>query len=458
MPRYTRTPYQKLETKINNIVVDALTDTEDSIQFDGNILMNYSETQVEYTNYRYYGNRVDSLVEDNYSVIVPLSHENLKYITGTSPNPPKFTNNIIKLFRENGHEVATIIIGAENNGLNGNVISITGELYDDLYTINSEEGRTKQVRFKNRVSPFFQDYFNIAIENEDEERDYGTLMREVIASGQVTQADIQELSNQLEVGRINNVVIQRQVNRQVEWLIQTVENILDEDNLNVAQSKRVGSAQFGYTQVSVTGPEHLMEKILTDYGQFSLFGVPALINTNKYAIYQHGRLPRSQFDILLINHLGEVEVVELKRPDKVLLDFNEGRNKFFASEDLSIAIAQTERYLSAILNGNDPELRIDGQTISDFLIQEVGGLIHVESIRPTGLIIMGSSSKICKNYEDQPQSVRDRVTRANYLENAQRAYRELKDSHKNIKIINYSELLENARMRLQLFREQEEEE
>ena len=44
------------------------------------------------------------------------------------------------------------------------------------------------------------------------------------------------------------------------------------------------------------------QKILSDYGQFTLFGVPALLNTDKYVI-TIGSQSRSQFDLILITLL-----------------------------------------------------------------------------------------------------------------------------------------------------------
>src|SRR5690606_29889303 len=99
----------------------------------------------------------------------------------------------------------------------------------------------------------------------------------------------------------------------------------------------LGKNYFGYYKKDISGPEHLMEKILAQYGQSTLFGVPALLNTDKYVQYD-GELSRSQFDLILITHLGDIEVVELKRPDEYLLKCDFSRKKFYPTKDLSIAI------------------------------------------------------------------------------------------------------------------------
>jgi hypothetical protein len=77
------------------------------------------------------------------------------------------------------------------------------------------------------------------------------------------------------------------------------------------------------------------------------FGVPAMINTNKYVIH-HGDLSRSQLDLILITHLGDIELVELKRSDEILMDFDFGRKKFYPTKTLAAAISQCERYITTI--------------------------------------------------------------------------------------------------------------
>ena len=448
----TKTPQEKLRTKINKITEGNLLDEHGQVTFNGTELFTYTDEYLFYSNNRYYPTKIDSLVVDDYTVTIPLDHDTLKYITNSNPNPPKFASNVVKLFRDLDQEVSSITIGADRNEIHGGELSITTELYDDLVRINSEEGKDKTVRFKNRIRGFILEDYDLDIGEQKAERDYGLLLREVITSGEVSQQDIRELMSQLETGKSSNIVIENQVHKQVEWLIQAMETILEETNMNKTKARNFGHDLFHYAKTSIQGPEHLMEKILSDYGQYSLFGVPALINTDKYVM--NDGLPRAQYDLLLINNLGEVEVVELKRSDTIVLDFDSSRNKFYASSELSKAIAQTERYLTSIMKDNDEEFLIKGHKVREFLNRELGGLIHIESVRPTGLIIIGSSKTICKSYDNLSQTLKDRLTREDYNSNCERAFRELKDSHKNIKIVTYSDITQSARMRLQLFNEE----
>ena len=235
------------------------------------------------------------------------------------------------------------------------------------------------------------------------------------------------------------------------WLINTVEEILDIDKLTKPKAKNIGSEKFKYTKISITGPEHLMEKILSDYGQYSIFGVPALLNTDKYVIHEGSS--RSQFDLILINHLGDIEIVELKRPDQYLFDYGNGRGKFYPSKDLAIAISQTERYITAINKDNDDEYKIGGKKIREFINDEIGNTMFVESIRPKALIVIGSWKKLSKDYSQLSDAVKAKVTKEDYDNDCLQAYKELQHSLKNIKILTYSELLENARTRLELNKE-----
>lgn len=442
-------PLEKLKTKIKKIATGLIKDNKGKISVKGSLLFTYNKTSVKYTQNRYFPTQVNSIVTDDFEVTIPLSHINLKYITVTNANPPKFARAIVRLFRDLGKDIHSITIGAAKNEIVNGVLNITYDVYDDFAKINAEEGRDKAARFKNRVNPYLNKNFGIKTKKTDTDRDYGLLLKEVINSGRITQQDIISLTASLEKGNSSNIVIEKQINKQVEWLIESIESILDEEELNKNKAQDLGNKLFGFTKTSISGAEQLMEMILTKYGQYTLFGVPALLNTNKYVQHADG-LSRSQFDLLLVNHIGEIEVVELKRPDKNILDFDPGRNKFYPSKDLSIAISQAERYISSVLKDNDEEFIIDGMKIREFLKKELGGVLFIETVRPSALIVMGSYQHIYEKHENLDAAIQKKVPKAAYNKNGDRAFRELKSTFRNINILTYSELLEHARTRLQL--------
>ena len=225
-------------------------------------------------------------------------------------------------------------------------------------------------------------------------------------------------------------------------------DIIDEPHFTKTKAKNLGNSIFGFSKISISGPESLMEKILTKYGQNIIFGVQALLNTKKYVISSQGH-SKSQFDLLLINTLSDIEIVELKRPDEVLLDYDASRGKFYPSKTLGMATAQSERYISALYKENDPDLKIEGKTIRDFIYSQIGGTVTLSICRPKALIVIGTIQKIVKPYSELPEKLKTKVTKVNYKKNAEDAYKEIKASFKNIDITTYTELVEGARLRLQ---------
>ncbi|KYG73988.1 hypothetical protein AWW68_15095 [Roseivirga spongicola] len=449
---FKKTVQEKLQTKLNTLAqYEAISDNESLYQVGDDVLLQVSDTELVYGKTRFSPTSTSPLWEDNYSVTLVLSHKNLTLVNSNPINPPKGAKNVFEVFKSLGNTIERIYIGHESNSINGNEIYITKALYETINRINREEGKDKKVRVFNRVVPYMNSEFGLDTTEIEVERDYSLLLDKILASGEFTQEDIIAFTDSLESGESSKVVIEKHINKQTEWLIDTIEEILDIDRLTKPKVKEIGSDKFKYTKVSITGPEHLMEKVLSDYGQYSIFGVPALLNTDKYVIHEGSS--RSQFDLILINHLGDIEIVELKRPDQYLFDYGNGRGKFYPSKDLAIAISQTERYITAIHKDNDDEYLIVGKKIREFINDEIGNTMFVESIRPKALIVIGSWKKLSKDYDQLSDSVKAKVSKEDYDNDCLQAYKELQHSLKNIKILTYSELLENARTRLELNKE-----
>ncbi|TDX82071.1 Shedu anti-phage system protein SduA domain-containing protein [Epilithonimonas xixisoli] len=454
---FKKTVAEKLETKLK--VIDTygqVTKVGNTFQIDNETFLDNSDDSLIYGTKRFFPNLADPIKEDSYAVTIVLNHDNLKYINSNPINPPKGSKKVYDIFKNlPDFEIDRIVIGANENSAQNGEIKVTKEMYDQILGVDSEERQEKNVRVFNRMVPFLSAQFNIDTEDIEVDRNYNLLLQEILASGEFTQADLINLTANLDAGESSTVVIEKQVTKQTQWLVETVEEILEEGKLNKTKAKNIGFDKFGYTKNSVNGPEHLMEKILTDFGQYSLFGVPALLNTNKYVI--HEGVSRSQFDLILINHLGDIELVELKRPDQYLFEFGDGRGKFYPAKDLAIAIAQLERYITAVYKDNDDEYLIDNKKIRVFINDKVGDVLYVESIRPKGLIIIGSWQKLCKPYAELTATQKAKISEAHYNEDSRQAYKELKNSLKNISIMTYSELLENARTRLQFNNDENEE-
>ena len=452
-----KTPLEKIETKINNLVaVGRFVKTPRMVKFDNEKLFEYNKASIKYGFARVYITKVEPIAFDDYKVTIILSEENLSLIGSNISNPPLLARTIIKLFRDlTRTNFEAVVIGYQENKIEGKTVYITKELYRIISEINKEEGKDRDARFLNRAIPFLKTHFGVETKLKQVERNYTLLLQELIASGTVNQEDIISLTQKLDAGNNADIIIKQQVHKQVEWLIDSMQNIIDEPKLNRAKAKELGNKYFGFLKTEINGPEHLMEKILTTYGQYTIFGSPVLLNTDKYVVNQLG-LPRSQFDIILINHLSDLEVVELKRPDISILEYDEGRNKFFASKELSVAISQAERYVSAVYRDNDEEYKIDNLKIRDYLNREIGGTMTIEVARPSALIIIGSYQSIAPDYDTLPENIKKKVSESDYQKNYWLAYKELKGAYKNINITSYSELVESARTRMIINKEENE--
>jgi len=448
MGKPVKTVEEKLKTKLDKLRSESrFSVTAKTVKIDQKKLFGYSASELKYTTNRYFPSKKDDLAEEDYKVNIILSHETLKIVGSAIWNPPRGAGIIIDQFRRSGENLDQITIGSTEDKIDGKNLYITIDLYRTLLSINKEEGAEKVTRVQNRIAPFLESKYKLEVDDYTADRDYSLLLEELIASKSITQEDVLKLTEELKSGDTNRVVIEKQINKQAEWLLDAMQKIVDTEKLSTPKAKELGLNLFGFPKVHTNGPEDLMEKILTEYGKNIIFGVPYLLNTNKYVVSKND-LSRSQFDLVLVNLLSDIELVELKRPDEYLLEYNASRGKFHASKELAMAIAQSERYVSAILRDNDSEFSIGGKTIRKFIESEVGGTITLSVCRPTALVIIGRIQSLVKPYKDLSDSVKSKVTKGRYNKNAEQAYQELKGSYRNIQVTTYTELIETARLRL----------
>lgn len=445
-----KTPLQKWETKVSNLLAtdNRFKKVGNKVKFETAILFTYDKKSIRYGKKRCALTKAQPIDTSEYTVTIPLISANLSLIGFNIANPPTPTRYILPFMKQCfGKTFTAMVIGAKENKVSGSTIYLTDELYKIIVNINKEESKDKNLRFSNRLIPFINTSYGLALTTKDANRDYDLLLKELIASGNINQEDIIALSNKLPGGSSADIVIKQQVHKQVEWLIDNLQDIVDTDPMNKTIAKQLGNDRFGFLKTDITGPEHLMEMILTKYGQYTIFGAPVLLNTDKYVINTKG-LSRSQFDILLITHLSDLEVVELKRPDAIILSFDEQRNKFYASKELSIAVSQSERYISAVYRDNDEDYKIDALKIRDYIHREIGGVMTIEITRPTALIVIGRDQSVAPSYDELSVTAKKKIKKVDYEKNAIQAYKELKGAHKNITITSYSELIESARTRM----------
>lgn len=451
MGKPTKTVSAKLTTQLAKIGKDhpELEVTSDKVKIRNKILFEYSSNVIKYKKIRYYVTKKIDIEKEDLLVNIFLSHESLKILSSSLINPPSGIYVLTSLIKKYSKiNLTSISIGVSNNNLDYNTktLEITTDLYQKILSISSEENKNKQSIFENRVLPIINESFQTDFEVDETSRDYGLLLEELLAAEQIPKESIIKLCSRLEDFDTNRIVVENQINKQAEWLINCIQKVIDDMDLNTAKAKKYAKELFHIPSIEISGPEQFMEKILTRYGKTVIFGVPALLNTDKYI--NNDRLSRSQIDLILINHLSDLEIVELKRPNTRILEFDPTRKKFYASKDLSIAISQSERYISAIYRENDNNFTINGKPIKQYLNEQLGGDIEIDICRPSALIIIGTFQTLCKPYEQHSKEFKQRMNKEYYNFNAMTAYKELKTAHKNIIILTYSELLENARVRL----------
>lgn len=405
-------------------------------------IVDYSEENITYSNIVYNPTRVDKYYETNYSVTFVLNQSTFALLSSNILIPPRtvsgVVSNITQLIKQ---DINKIIIGSKSTRYEEGNLYITVVDYETLKKIIYEEKKDKNYEIKRRFSIHLNETLNIDIIEEKEKTDYNLLIQEGLAIGEIDSDNARKIFDSSNNESTKSIIIDKQINKQAKWLIDTMQDIIDEEKISVPRAKELGNQYFGWAKSLIKGPEHLMEKILTTYGKNLIFGVPALLNTKKYVLNTNG-LSRTQFDILLINYLSDLEVVELKRPDIRLLDYDNGRSKFYWNANMSIAIAQTERYLSTIMKDNDDAYKIDGKKVKDYINDNIGGVAVLNEVtRPNAIIIAGRIQDIAPQYKEEYGNIDD------YNSNSIKAYKELSNGLKNIKIMTYTELLESVRLR-----------
>lgn len=448
-----KTPYEKFQTKLNKLKRENawVSETRKKIMLSWKEFFSYDKKHINYWIWRYYPTLTEHFVSTETSYKIIISDYTISKLNSNLLNPPKHAETILRTIKNLfWNSITTFIIGAEVNSFDNGALSMTTATFNSFLGIIQEESKEKSVRINNRLSPFLQTDYWINLDEAAIERDYWLLLSEIVASWEIKSSDIQHLCSQLSPWESINYVLERDISKQVKWLIDWIQEIIDHGKITKKQAKSLGNRIFGFTQSSIKWPEKLMEMILTKYGKHTIFGVPVLLNTDKYIINQwDDGLPKSQFDLILINHLSEIEIVELKKTDTLVLDYDPSRGKFYPSKELSIAIAQSERYLSAVHKDNDDEYLTNWMKLRDYINNQISWIHEwIESCRPRALIVLWARHSLAETYDKLDTKTKSKVTRDQYERNRDLAYREIKNSFKNIDIVTYSELLDIARTRL----------
>jgi len=117
-------------------------------------------------------------------------------------------------------------------------------------------------------------------------------------------------------------------------------------------------------------------------------------------------------DFSLVTHDNYLDILEIKRPNTVLLKKDSSRGNYYWDTELSKGIIQVENYISNVSTHRD--------VIRNFLRDKHA--IDLQVLRPRGIILVGDASKLIDQKEKDD-------------------FRLLSHSLKNITIVTYDELL-----------------
>lgn len=122
-------------------------------------------------------------------------------------------------------------------------------------------------------------------------------------------------------------------------------------------------------------------------------------------------------DFLMINSEGFADIFEIKTPRLKMLKYDKSHQNYYWSPEASKAIAQIEKYLDQSQQNRLP--------IKDSLSKRG---IHIDLIKPKGILIMGSDEELNTKKKDEFGIKTE-------------DFRILRSSLKNIEILTYSDLL-----------------
>lgn len=450
-----KTAFEKFQTKLQKLKSEnpGISENNWKIKFKGKLFFSYDTTKIKYGKYRFYSTQVESIKNEGVNCEIIFSDYTIKLLNSNLLNPPQKVESFFRAIKSNfPYEICTIIIWWWHNWYNrrNHRLQIKDDLFRNMCEILQEENAEKTSRILSRFKPFFSWNYWIELNDSWFERDYRVLLEELISSWEITSQDVKHLVDELSPWWDIEYVLKKTISKQSKRLIDSIQTIVDEWKLNREKARNLWYTIFGYPKNSITWPEHLMEKILTQFGKNVIFWVPILLRMKKYIIDYSGIwTPKSQFDIVLINHLTEIQLVELKRSDAYVLCYDGNRWKFYPSTDLSIAISQSERYISLVYKDKDEDYKIDWMLLRDYINSQIEWMhMPIEVCRPTALIVIGSSNTISIPYEELSEDIRRKVTKEEYERNRDLAYREIVSAFKNLSITTYSDLLDIARTRL----------
>src|SRR5690606_12854586 len=128
----------------------------------------------------------------DFTVKIELNRENLSLISSSSSKPDKNFGYFLGFMKNITAQDLTKIVISNENKVEPPILYTTKSLFEDYKKIAREEGIDKNIRIRNRVAPYLKNHFDIELNEAEAQKDYSLALKEIIASNQVSQADIIE--------------------------------------------------------------------------------------------------------------------------------------------------------------------------------------------------------------------------------------------------------------------------
>lgn len=182
------------------------------------------------------------------------------------------------------------------------------------------------------------------------------------------------------------------------------------------------------TKRKANPPESKWQEFLKDYILLFNLNYTEIIEKANISVVKD-KMP----DFMLIDAYSYLDIFEIKKPTTLLMEFDDSRNNFYWSEELTKAIAQTESYIYNVSK--------NASTIKDDLETYKG--LDVRVIKPRGYIIAGETDQLKKDYY-KSKIKKDKYTSVTNIQ-VQNGFRLLNESLKNISVVFYDELISNLK-------------
>lgn len=276
-----------------------------------------------------------------------------------------------------------------------------------LARINEESNIELKEAVGSFLSTKFPTRIKLSTENFDEYKggEVAALLRRTKVTEKLNEEDLDSLQNFFPKIFASSLKGKRKgVKKLRSGLIQKTKRVTDQiflDEVIKEFEKNLSNASFSEN----SWQEFLRDKVLRYMSNY-------VTSIEK----QNASIEVSYPDFVMVDVYGFVDVFEIKKHTTPLLSYDSDHENYYWKPDISMAVAQIEKYIDEIVKNSDAYIRA---------VKKKKG-VDIQVVRPRGYIIAGASSQFKNKIERDD-------------------FRKLGMSLKNINFILYDELLENLK-------------